>query len=68
MLEIKCPLTGKRIAVAENDFENKMYFNQAVNSCNNLGIGWRLPKQYELDLIYNQLHKLGKGNFKKTSY
>jgi hypothetical protein len=63
MLEIKSPITGELLQVAENDFEYKMTWYQAKNACNDLGNGWRLPTIEELKAMYKQLHKNGQGNF-----
>jgi hypothetical protein len=68
MLEIKSPITGERLQVAENDFENEMNWYQAKSACNDLGNGWRLPTKSELELMYNELHLRGKGNFKNSGY
>ncbi len=68
MLEIKDPNKGERLQVADNDFENRMEWNDAKSSCNELGNGWRLPTKSELELMRTELHKKGKGNFKSASY
>ena len=39
MLQIKSPITGERLQVAENDFEEIMNWEQAKNACNYLGNG-----------------------------
>jgi hypothetical protein len=68
MLEIKSPITGERLQVAENDFENGMNWSSAKNACSELGNGWRLPTKSELELIYKELHLLKKGNFEQNYY
>jgi len=57
-------LAGKSIQVAKEDQEIKMNWNMAMQACQNLGDGWRLPKKEELEAMHEQLHKQGKGNFK----
>ena len=64
MLEIKHPITGERLQVAENDFEEKMNWQQAKIACNELENGWRLPTKTELELMYSELYERGNGNFK----
>ena len=68
MLEIKSPITGEQLQVAENDFENGMNWSIAKDACKDLGNGWRLPTKSELELIFRELHLLGKGNFKLNYY
>jgi hypothetical protein len=68
MLEIISLITGERLQVAENDLEKQMTWDQAKDACMNLGDGWRLPTKSELQLMYNELHKNGRGDFKIESY
>ena len=68
MLEIVSPLTGERLIIAANDFENKMDWFQAKRACDELGNGWRLPSLNELLNILKEGQKNGKGNFKKGYY
>lgn len=68
MLEITSPITGERLRVAENDFEEILDWFQAKSACGELGNGWRLPTRSELELMYKDLHKKGNGNFKKSFY
>ncbi|MBM3185566.1 MAG: DUF1566 domain-containing protein [Bacteroidetes bacterium] len=68
MLEIKRPITGERLIVAESDFETSMNWKDAKNATNSLGAGWRLPTKTELELIHKELHLKGSGNFKSISY
>ena len=67
-LYIEHPITGEQIQVAESDFPDKMTWDQAMSACAGLGNGWRLPNQEELEAMYLQLHKQGKGNFKEVFY
>ena len=68
MLDITSTITGERLRVAENDFEEPMNWDQAKTVCRELGNGWRLPTKSELELMYKDLHKNGNGNFKEASY
>ena len=61
-LYIKSPITGEQIQVAEEDFPDLMDWDDAMSACQNLGNGWRLPNKEELEAMYEQLHKQGKGN------
>jgi uncharacterized protein (TIGR02145 family) len=45
------PIRIGNLEIAENDFESKMEFNEAVDACARLGNGWRLPTLDELKLI-----------------
>ena len=68
MLQIKSPITGEWIQVAEHDFEYGMDWNRAKSVCNQLGNGWRLPSKQELRLMNEELHKKGHGNFNSSLY
>ena len=68
MLEIKNPITGEQLQVAEIDLEYQMNWPDAREACKNLGDRWRLPTKSELELIYKVLHEKGKGNFKNDKY
>jgi len=67
-LYIESPITGSQIEVAENDFVNRLNWEDAIRECQNLGNGWRLPSIKELKAMYNQLHSKGEGNFKPRPY
>ena len=58
---IKSPISGKQIEVAENDFPVRMSYSEAVRACENLGDGWRLPKIEELEEMCIQLHSDKRG-------
>ncbi len=58
--EIKHPITGAILQVADNDFPNVMSWGQAMRACAGLGNGWRLPTKEELLVIQKQLVKQGK--------
>ena len=66
-LYIYSPFTGEQIQVAINDFPNEMTWHLAMSACEGLGKGWRLPIKEELSVMYEQLHKQGKGNFKTVN-
>jgi len=68
MLEINNPITGEKLQVAENDFEKKMSWFSAQEACTELGNEWRLPTQAEIQLMFKELHKIGKGNFNGSDY
>ena len=36
-----------------------MNWDEAKKACKNLGDGWRLPKKYELNLLYENKEKIG---------
>ena len=67
-LEIQSHITGGILQVAEYDFSEEITFKEAHQVCKDLGNGWRLPNSGELELIYESLHRKGKGNFKETCY
>jgi len=61
-------VNGRKLEVADQDLPNWMNWDDAVRACQNLGSGWRLPDKDELEAMYEQLHKQGKGNFKNDFY
>ncbi len=63
MLEIISPITGERLQLALNDFEEKLNWFQAKAACNDLGNGWRLPTKSEIEIIYKELYSKGLGSF-----
>jgi len=67
-LYINNPITGDKIQVAENDFPDNMSWDSAMGACAVLGNGWRLSTKEELQVMYEQLHKQGKGNFQQYIY
>ena len=68
MLKITNPMTGDELQVAYQDFPVTITWQEAKRSCSELGSGWRLPTKQELEIMYEQLHKKGQGNFKKEFY
>ena len=45
------PITIGNLVVAQNDFPNKMNWNDAIKACAALGKGWRLPNKDEFTII-----------------
>jgi len=68
MLTIEHPLTGATLQVANQDFTNSMMWGEAKKACANLGSGWRLPTIEELEAMYLQLQKEGRGSFREREY
>jgi hypothetical protein len=68
MTEFISPITGEKMIVADSDFEYKMNWRDAVEACDYLKNGWRLPFKSELLIIYKELHKNNKGKFKPEGY
>ena len=66
MLEIEHPLTGQRMQVANKDFAYEMNWYEALEACEKLGSGWRLPSIEELHVMCEVLEK--KGNFNDSWY
>jgi hypothetical protein len=60
--------TGEVFEVANEDLEIKMTQEEAEYECSQLGNGWRLPSISELKIIYEELHKVGLGEFKDETY
>jgi hypothetical protein len=48
---IENPITGKKVLVAKQDFPDKMKWDEAKIACSSLGDGWRLPTEYELEVM-----------------
>ena len=46
--------------VAQDDFPNRMEWNDAIKACSELGNGWRLPTKYELNYLYIYRGKIGR--------
>jgi hypothetical protein len=54
------------LEVAEKDFPNEMNWQSAKNACSNLGKGWRLPTNDELNLLFQNKDNI--GGFISSSY
>jgi hypothetical protein len=61
-------VNGRKLEVADQDLPNRMLWENAMRACEGLGNGWRLPDKDELEAMYEQLHKQGRGNFKNAWY
>ena len=48
------------LVVAQNDFPNEMNWDNANKACANLGDGWRLPTQSELDFLFQRKDEIGR--------
>jgi hypothetical protein len=59
---------GKNLELKEADYEKSVNLNVALSLCQIILGGWRLPTIEEFDMIYNELHKNGQGNFMEESY
>jgi formylglycine-generating enzyme required for sulfatase activity len=67
-LEIIIPSSGKRILIFSKDLDTKLGWFEAKEACGKLGYGWRLPTKEELEIIYKNLHKKARGDFKLSFY
>ena len=53
------PIKIGNLEVIQNDFPKKMDWFDAVKNCEDLGGGWRLPTNDELNLMYINQDKIG---------
>ncbi len=53
------PIKILNLLVAEFDFPEKMNWISAEKKCRELGKGWRLPTENELDILYKYRDKIG---------
>jgi len=65
---IGTPIKIGNLEVAQNDFPKGMDWIEAKNACANLGSGWRLPTQDELDLLYDCYRYDEIGGFTDSRY
>ena len=56
---IGAPIKIDNLEIAQNDFPNKMNWNDAIKACAALGKGWRLPNKDELNILYQNKAKIG---------
>jgi hypothetical protein len=49
---IGTPIKIGNLEIAQNDFPEEMDWDTAIQSCLDLGDGWRLPNDKELDILY----------------
>jgi len=62
----KIKVDGETVIVAPEDLDREMNWYEATEACKKLDDGkWRLPTIEELEAMYKQLHKKGKGNFNR---
>ncbi len=54
------------IEIAQHDLPEKMSWFDAIEFCNNLGDGWRLPTNEELTMLYYNCDEI--GEFKLSDY
>ena len=56
---IGTPIKIGNIEVAQHDFPYRMKWNDANQTCLNLGEGWRLPTKDELNILYINKNQIG---------
>jgi Protein of unknown function (DUF1566) len=56
----------ENLEIAQNDFPEKMNWNDARMACGALGDGWRLPSKLELNILYE--NKTIIGLFRNVTY
>jgi len=61
MLAIEHPITGEKLQIANRDFAYKMTWEQAIEACEKLGSGWRLPTVEELSTICTDYYEIFDG-------
>ena len=62
------PIEFNGLFVAEFDFPNEMNWEDAKKACENLGKGWRLPTEAEMQSIIKNREESGISNFKFQMY
>ena len=60
------PTKVGNIEVAQYDFPEKMNWEDAIKSCDELGKGWKLPNKDELDYLYT--NRVPIGGFANYAY
>jgi hypothetical protein len=53
------PIRLGKLAIAQNNFPNKMNWTEAAEACEKLGNGWRLPTKKEITNMYKNKDKIG---------
>lgn len=59
---------GVSLEVAPKELEVCLSWYDAVNYCQNLEGGWRLPTKEELNVMYSELHEKGLDGFAVDAY
>jgi hypothetical protein len=59
---IGTPIKIINLEVAQNDFPEEMDWDTAIQTCLDLGDGWRLPLDKELNILYQNKDKIGGFN------
>ena len=60
------PIKIGNLEIAQYDFPDKMNLNDAKKACADLGEGWKLPSQDELNYLYE--NKVAIGGFANNRY
>ena len=68
IIEVKHADLYVKLEVAESDYPEEVYCVFAIQLCEDLGDGWRLPSLEELDAMYKQLHLKEKSVFETHGY
>jgi hypothetical protein len=55
------PIQIGNLLVAQNDFPEELNWEDANKACRALGNGWRLPTKYELNILFENMDKIGGG-------
>ena len=71
ILQTNNPIIGTtsiigNLEIAQFDIPNRMKWEEAINACESLGNGWRLPTKEELNILY--LYKERIGGFSRYFY
>ena len=53
------PVKIGKLLVAQNDFPRELNWINAGKACRALGNGWRLPTKYELQILFENIDKIG---------
>lgn len=60
---IGIPITINNLIIAQNDFPERMNWEDAKKACQSLGNGWRMPSKDELKILYKNFNKIGGFDF-----
>lgn len=56
---IGTPVKIDNLEIAQHDFPEEMDWDTAIQTCIDLGDGWRLPTDKELDILFNNKNIIG---------